>query len=80
MDRQVELVIQEAQRRRAMSRLDEPHWLEHLEVTAALLAAAKALERSESPCRSETRYGSHRRRSARRSRARCRDIRKCLGK
>lgn len=53
MDRQVELVLAEAKRRRSQALLDSSRRLEHLEVADALEAAAKTLERSII-CSSET--------------------------
>lgn len=53
MDRQVELVLAEAKRRRSQALLDSSLRLEHLEVADALEAAAKTLERSNI-CSSET--------------------------
>lgn len=80
MDRQTELVRQEAQRRRAFAELDEPRRLEHLEVAEALRAAANALERDERLCRSEISLPSPRPRSRRSRRARCRGRNRCRGR
>lgn len=44
MTRQAELIYQEARRRRAVAKLDEPRRSEHLEVARALERAAKLIE------------------------------------
>lgn len=44
MTRQAELIYQEARRRRAVAKLDEPRRSEHLEVPRALERAARIME------------------------------------